>query len=147
MEDVGDVEGDREEVVVRVFRDDLEEERDCVVLVVGVLDDVVVLEADGLGLVVLEAVVEPDCLVDCDDDLDEDELGVIKKEGLVVRVATAEGIELSVHIADLVEVVVLELVLDSDGVIVGRATPLARFRSGAIEDTFSKPTSKRSQRI
>ena len=152
MEDVGVDDDEREEVVVGVVRDDAEDERDCVVLVVGVLDDVVVLDADGLELVVLEAVVEPDCLVDCDDDLDDVELDVIKKDGFVVRVAAQEGIESRVHIADLVAVVVLELVFDADGVNVVRAPPLARLRSSAIEeptyeDTFSKPTSNRSQRI
>jgi len=147
MEDVVDVEGEREEVVDRVFRDDADDERDCVVLVVGLLDDVVVLDTDGLELVVLEAVVESDCLAVCVDDFEEVELGVIKKEDFDVRVATAEGIESSVHIADLVEVVVLELVFDADGVNVGRAPSFARFRCGAIEDTFSKPTSKSSQRI
>jgi len=155
IEDVVDVEGEREEVVDRVFRDDVEEERDCVVLVVGLLDDVVVLDTDGLEVVVLEAVVESDCLAVCVVDFEEVELGVDKKEGFAVRVAAQEGIESRVHIADLVAVVVLELVFDADGVNVGRAPSLARFlwfaayedTCVAIEDTFSKPTSKRSQRI
>ena len=131
--------------MVRVFSDDLEGERDCVVLVVGLLDDVVVLDVDGLDVVVLEAVVESDFFAVCDDDLDEVELYVIKKEGFDVRVAIKEGIESRVHIADLVEVVVLELVLDADGVNVGRTPPLARFLS--MPATYKALASKRSQRI